>query len=55
MKMDKLKSQSITLFELAEIINETTTEAQLLFWQKASDYQKGLLKNLKEKGYKLTK
>ena len=45
--------KEITIKELREIIGETTLEAQLNFWQKASDFQKGLIKNLKEKGYKI--
>jgi len=35
---------------LAETIDETSLEAQLNFWQKGSEYQKGLVKNLKAKG-----
>ncbi len=51
----KLSKKTITLLELATIIQETTVEAQLNFWQKASDYQKGLLKNLKNAGFNLIK
>lgn len=51
----KLASETITLLELATAINDTTMDAQLNFWQKASDYQKGLLENLKLRGFDLTK
>jgi len=51
----KLSKKTITLLELATIIQETTVDAQLNFWQKASDYQKGLLKNLKNAGFNLIK
>ena len=49
----KLEKKTITMLELANIINDTTLQAQFAFWQRASDYQKGLLKNLKDKGYNL--
>ena len=45
--------KEITIKELGEIMQETILEAQLNFWQKASDFEKGLVKNLKEKGYKV--
>jgi len=45
--------KEITVKELREIMGETILEAKLNFWQKASDFQKGLCKNLKEKGYKI--
>lgn len=48
-----MNKKEITIEELRQIIHETTIEAQLNFWQKASDFQKGLIKNLKEKGYKI--
>lgn len=37
--------------ELADIIDETSLEARIGFFQKPSEYQKQLVKNLKEKGY----
>lgn len=48
-----MKKKEISLEELAVIIDETSFEAQLLFWQKPSDYQKGLVKNLRKKGFKV--
>ncbi len=45
--LEQQKSQIVE--KLEEVIADTTLEAQLNFWQKASDFQKGLIKNLKEK------
>lgn len=53
---DMLADEIIEIFneDFLMIMAETTTEAQLNFWEKASDFQKGLLKNLKKAGYKLS-
>jgi hypothetical protein len=47
------KEKTITLDELGQIMDDTAVEATLKFWQKASEYHNGLLKNLKDAGYKL--
>lgn len=51
-KFDTLLHKAITeeREKWIEALADTTVEAQLKFWQKASDFQKGLLMNLKERG-----
>jgi hypothetical protein len=44
----KQEAREEVLRKVYEIIGDTTIEAQLKFWQKASDFQKGFLVNFEE-------
>lgn len=47
--------KKITIEQLKQVLADTTLEAQLKFWQKPSDFQKGLIENLKKIGIDVTK